>query len=664
MPLLKPLTALLAALLAGWSASTIAQPQATQPTTPANSGAVPEPIPIEDFARLPFLTDALLSPDGTRIAARVSEGGEKRIGIWTLSEGPEQTPRLIPASGGESFEWASDRRLLIQVTRLTIVVAGQTIMPVPTRRVGVVDLDANKVTPVGPSGSITQEVIFIDPHGRYILLSTLESIRETPGVVRVDLATGDTVEVQPPRRGVWSWFADDEGVVRVGVDYGERRTRIYYRPEAQAELRLVESRRNLADDSVIDAVRFTSNTNRGFVVTNSETGRFAVYDYDFATDTLGPVRFAHAEVDVIRAIFARNGNIDGVIYEDDRLRVHWMNPQMADIQALVDRTFPGHVNQIVNQSRDGNRVLIFSYAADDPGTYYVLDRAARRMEIFASPHPELVGRRLAPVRAVEYRSPDGLTIPAYLTLPPGRPERGLPLIVLPHGGPFLRDSWAFNSDVQFLASRGYAVLQPNFRGSTGYGREFVERGYGQFGTGMIDDIDAGVDWLVSQGIVDGSRVCIMGASYGGYAAVWGAIRSPQRYRCAVSLAGMSDLRAMLRYDARQLVARRYFREWRRRVRGEERIDLDAVSPLRHAERLRVPLLIAHGEQDTNVPVDHARRMVRALREEGIEVESVFYPKSGHGFTDAAESADYMRRVEAFLTRHNPADMGSSAEAPP
>ena len=156
----------------------------------------------------------------------------------------------------------------------------------------------------------------------------------------------------------------------------------------------------------------------------------------------------------------------------------------------------------------------------------------------------------------------------------------------------------------------------------------------------------------------------MGSSYGGYAAIWGAMRSPQRYRCAISLAGPTDLRRMLSYDVRFMIARRYAGEWRRRVQGEERSDLDAISPAEHPEMLRVPLLLAHGEQDMTVPVDQSRRLLRALQRRGANVESVFYRKAGHGFNDAEEQADYMRRVEAFLARNNPADAQPEAASPP
>ena len=620
---------------------------------PAGADVPPAP-PVEAFAQLPFLSSPLLSPDGTRIAARVTAGGEERIGVWTLSAPREDPPAILPIANVDAMRWAGDGRLVISVTTVTLLGVGGALLPLPSRRVLAHDLAANKTATLGEGGGLFDELIFVDEAGGYVLLATQESWDRTPAVHRIDLETGASVEVQPRRPGVWSWHADENGVVRVGIDYSERRTKIYYRAGPGEELRLVETRRNRPDDSVVDMVRLVNDTGRGFVITNADTGRFALYEYDFSTDTRGAVRFEHPEVDVTTAIFGPDGDVDGVVYEDDRPRVRWFDADMERVQRAIDGALPGRTNGILNRSRDGNRVLIFSSAADDPGTWYVFDQAARQLEIFASPYAALQDRAFAPVRPISYRSRDGLVIHGYLTLPAGRPETGLPLILLPHGGPFLRDSWTFNPEVQLLASRGYAVLQPNFRGSAGYGRDFVERGYGQLGAGMIDDMEDGVDWLVREGIADPARVCIMGSSYGGYAAVWAATRNPRRYRCAISWAGPSDLRSMLRYDRRFLTARRYVRERQRQLQGDEPTDLNAVSPLRHARRLTVPLLIGHGEQDVRVPVDQSRDLVRALTRQRAAVESVFYPKSGHDFTTEEESADFLRRVEAFLARHNPA----------
>jgi dipeptidyl aminopeptidase/acylaminoacyl peptidase len=652
---------ILAALLLATPAQGLAQPPAAPPAA-APAPASSAPLPVDAFAQIPFLSSPLLSPDGRRIAARLLVGGDEKIGIWTLSAPRDDPPRLIDAGNLDGFSWAGDDRLLLSSTGLVMLAFQGVILPLPMRRIMVADVATGAARALGESQGLFDNLVFVDPDGRYVLLSGQADSNRPPSVYRIDLETNQSVEVQPGRPGVWSWFADANGVVRVGVDYGERRTRIYYRATPDAPLTRVVTRRDFGDDSVIDMVRFIAGSDRGVMITNAETGRFALYEYDFATDTRGAALFEHPEVDVESAVFAADGSVDGIVYEDDRPRTRWLNPDMARLQAQLDSTFRGKTNTIVNRSRDGNRVLVFSASADDPGTYYVFDRAARRMEIFASPYDRLQGHSFAPVRPVSYQSRDGLAIRGYLTVPAGRPERGLPLVVLPHGGPFLRASWAFDPEVQFLASRGYAVLQPNFRGSTGYGRAFVERGYGQLGGGMIDDIDDGVDWLVGEGIVDASRVCIMGSSYGGYAATWAAMRSPQRYRCAISWAGPSDLNAMLRYDSRFLAAPRYRRDRRLQLRGEQRADLNAVSPLRNPERLSVPVLIGHGANDIRVPVDQSRDLVRALERRRASVESVFYPKAGHNFSTPEESADFMRRVEAFLARHNPAG-GSAPGAP-
>ena len=322
------------------------------------------------------------------------------------------------------------------------------------------------------------------------------------------------------------------------------------------------------------------------------------------------------------------------------------------MQAQIDRTLRGKDNRILGMIREPECVLLWSGGADDPGTYYYFDRAARRMNIFASPYDSSTGALLAG-QPFRYATRDGLSIPAYLTLPQGREAKDLPLIVLPHGGPFVRDSHAFNPWVQFLADRGYAVLQPNYRGSTGYGRAFVERGYGEWGRKMQDDLDDGVAWLAGQGIIDPKRVCIAGASYGGYAALWGAIRNPEIYRCAISMAGVTDVGSMLKYDSKFLIAKRYSKQWRKKVVGEQSRDLAASPPLQQAGRLNVPVLIAHGERAPTFR-STGPKLVAALKARGASSSrpstrpKVKQLPPGRGFDRLP------RRVEAFLEIHNPA----------
>jgi dipeptidyl aminopeptidase/acylaminoacyl peptidase len=616
---------------------------------------VSAPPPARLYAQPPFLYGPQLSPDGTRIAAHLSDVASDRIGIWTLAKGPAQDPQIVRVANVAAFRWVGNDRLLVDSLTMVIFANSSGIGVAPNRRISSHELATGTSRFLSDTGSFSDEVIFTDPAGEYVLLSSMSAKESSPSVRRVDLATGQSAVVQAPQKGVWSWHADPAGVVRVGVDYDTRRPRIHYRGAAGEPLRRYEPRLKLTDNSVIDQVRFLTDTGRGLIVTNYETGRFALYEYDFAKDVRGRALFDHPQVDVDSMIIGPGGALEGVRYEDDRPRIRWFDPELTELHAQIDRTFPGRTNDILNRSRDGNRVLIFSSGANDAGTYYVFDRAARKMETFASPYDQLHALPHAEVRPISYRSRDGLTINGYLTLPPGRGERGLPLILLPHGGPFARDKWQFDPEVQFLASRGYAVLQANFRGSTGYGREFVEKGFGQLGAGMIDDLEDGVNWATAQGIVDPKRVCVMGSSYGGYAAIWAAVRTPNRYRCAISWAGPSDLRAMLRHSERGFLARRYFRNFRNQVAGDPAVDLQAISPARQARRLRVPALIAHGKRDVVVPVDQSERLLRALADAGTaNVEQVIYPKSGHDFGDAGEREDYLKRVETFLARHNPA----------
>jgi dipeptidyl aminopeptidase/acylaminoacyl peptidase len=642
-----------------WAAlALMAAPAAAQPAAaPAAASAAPAgPPPIAALAAPPYLTNPVLSPDGHMIAAQVTIRGQDMIGIWDLRTSLDTPPRTLPQVHYDVrwMRWAGSARLLIGI-QVTGRIMG---MEVPYTRIVSLDIATWNATPLETGhGLLGDDVIFIDPAGTYALVTSQPSIDRYPVVLRVDLATGVATTIQNGREGIWDWFADGNGVVRAGVDYSNDRIKIYYRSGPGQELRRIESRRYPQDGSVIDMIRFVADADRGIVVTNAVTGRFGVYEYDFATDTRGNAIFEHPEVDAVAAVMGDNGRVDGVAYEDDRRRIRWLNPDLQRVQANIDRALPGKDNLILNRSSDGNRVLLFSSAADDPGTYYVYDRATRRIEGFAGPYDGLANRRFAVVRPIRFHNRDGTELPGYLTLPPDRSERNLPLILMPHGGPFARDSWSFDPWVQFLAARGYAVLQVNFRGSTGYGRANVERGFGQFGSGMIDDLEDGVDWLAQQGMIDPHRVCVMGASYGGYAALWAPIRHPDRYRCAISFAGVTDVRAMLRYDNRLFVAPRYSREWRRRIEGEARADLSLISPLQQAARLSLPVLIAHGGHDRTVPIAQSRDLVRALTRAGTNhhVESVFYPEEAHGLSKPEDSIDFLTRVEAFLAQHNPAD---------
>jgi dipeptidyl aminopeptidase/acylaminoacyl peptidase len=646
----------------GGSAVTAAPPRAAAPpaqVAPAGglrAAAPADPVPLEALAELPFIADPELSPDGKKIVAKVNNSGREALAVYDLAAGTTQTPVFIDHPGSVHWvQWAGNDRVLVGCTLFSVII-GST--PLAMTRLVSFDLKTKKSVTVDVGhGFIGDAVIFTDPDGRYILAMSQRDAFSTPSVQRIDLATGEATEVQKHKEGVWSWFTDGAGAVRGGLGYEDNGWRVYARDPATGNVRRIASGRiDPKRESTIEGVRVIPGSDTGIIITNERTGRFGIYRFALAENAIGEPIFEHPVADVKKAEFGDDKvTLDAVYYEDDKPRVVWFNTELKQIQAQIDRTFPGKVNRILNYSRDRQTVLVWTGSADDPGSYYIFDRKARRMNAFAAPYEQLVDRKLGTTTPVTYQARDGLAIPGYLTLPPGRTAKDLPLILMPHGGPFARTSYEFDPIVQMLATRGYAVLQPNFRGSTGYGRDFVEKGYGQWGEAMQDDLDDGVEWLARQGTIDLKRVCIVGGSYGGYAALWGAIRNPERYRCAVSLAGVTDVRGMLKYDARRFYETRYSKQWRKKVEGQEKKDLAAVSPLQQQARLHVPVLVAHGEDDATVPVTQSRQLVAALKARGASVQAAYYPGEGHGFSASADLLDYMRRLSAFLEVHNPPD---------
>jgi dipeptidyl aminopeptidase/acylaminoacyl peptidase len=332
-----------------------------------------------------------------------------------------------------------------------------------------------------------------------------------------------------------------------------------------------------------------------------------------------------------------------------------------ETQDLIDKAVGGRHVSIVSRSRDHSVMIVQLGASNDPGRFYIYRPDTGVMNMFARVNEKLASRDLTPTRYVSYTARDGLKIPAYLTLPAAKEPRNLPLIILPHGGPYdVRDDGTYDPEVQFLANRGYAVLQPEYRGSGGFGQPFYQKGEGQWGRAMQDDLDDGMDWLVKEGTVDPKRVCLVGASYGGYAALWGATRNPERYRCAASFAGISDLPRQLKFQIDFKISKRYRKDWRQQVQGEDTFDLKTVSPLFTLNKLKVPILLFHGDDDQRVPYKQSRLYAEALKVAGKDVEFVTLKGEGHSFSTSANMQLWLDRLDAFLAKYNPGEIRQAA----
>ena len=645
---------LFAACLCGARTTTAQEAAVTAAPTATTALVQPPPrIPTSAFARNPEYWDLLLSPLGTQVLGRTTVDGRERVLVHDLATGKAVLLPAISDGQVDWFDWAGEGRVLlclgwsrpsadedVYVTRLVVVdLARRTSLVLGDKRAG----------PVG------DDVLYVDPAGGWLLLAMQESITEFPAVFRFDLATGERTEVVKPRTDVWEWYADRDGVVRAGIGYLTHSWFTLYRKNGTDSFTRV-GRADYDDASAgYLLLGLATGSDEGFLLSDEKTGRYALYKFNYATQQLGEAVYAHPANDVEDYLTSPDGRrVLAVYFTDDRERVQWLDPTMQEHQDKLERRFPGQIVEVVTQDQAGERLIAWVGGASEPGAFYLYAPASGQVERLASLNSELDPAYLAATEYTRYKARDGLEIPAYLTLPRGREPRGLPLIVMPHGGPyFVRDVLGYDRDVQFLANRGYAVLQPNFRGSAGYGTEFAARGEGQWGRAMQDDLDDGVDWLAQRGVIDPSRVCIVGSSYGGYAALWGVTRNPERYRCAASLAGVTDVARQLRYVSSQLSGDERG-DWKDTVRGEKGFDLDSVSPLEQADKLTRPVLIAHGTKDETVLYKQSALYRDALRKAGKPHVFVEYAGEGHGLEDPQHTIDWLDRLDTFLQTHNPA----------
>ena len=617
---------------------------------PICAAPLPDAVPAEVFASLPTIDDPKLSPDGTKLAGKIAVKGKQMLlveGLFGQSKPAALAQGKIDINW---WNWVNDDWL--------VVGAGDDINlygdDYYATSIYGVSADMKKVKAVDPArtGIDADDVIWYAPDGSpRVLLSKETGIQnETdwyPSVFDVDLSTGHAKMIVDSQEGVWDWHADGAGNVRYGVIWreGKRRGILYRGPGSSSFQKVMFGKRE--ENTVPEPLLFKPDG--GALAFDDGDGRDAIYEMELPTFKLGRKLFGDARYDVDAMVLNDAENmLIGAKIVDKRLRYEWFDPDLKEIQSDLDKTLGPGNSRIISWSRDRKKLLVRVGEPSQAGAIYYWNTEISRMDRIAWNNEILKDRKLSPVSTVEYKARDGTPIEAVLTLPRGREPKALPLIVMPHGGPGARDDEEYDWWVQFLAEQGYAVIQPNYRGSTGYGTAFHDLGKGQWGLKMQDDLLDAITYLGRQGVADPKRVCIVGASYGGYAAMRGAQRDGAFYRCAVSYAGLSDLGAMLRYD-RDLFGKDMADYWKSQV-----TDFPAVSPRFHAAEFGMPILIAHGVEDKRVPVKQSRMLVAELQKTGKPYEYLEQKLGDHHFTRAEDRLEFLKRLKAFLDKYNPA----------
>ena len=615
-------------------------------------------IPVEAFAQLPDVSGLTISPDGRNIAAlvRVNVQGLRgtALTIYNVESGKNKT---LTASDNKKFvmnwlEWANDDTLLLSARFPS---ARDGIKVIETRLMKV-DIKSGEIKPTLPASFLrrlnwlpTQQdnvVSLLREDENGILLSARLQPSLGTEVIRIDLKKGFTRKIQRVKADVFDWHVDRDDVIRIAVRFKGTTSTYLYRDSAKDAWKEIYAYEELSADQV-NVLGFGADRNEVY---------FGKYLNDKMVIYKGDIRQGFEDGEVVHSdpkydvygqlVFSKRLNkVVGLDHGFGEQMTFW-DDEFQALQKSINHALRDTINSIVDIADDERKILILSSSSTDPGMYYLWDRDKASMvgvaERYGKLHPDLMAE---PVY-IEYSARDGTKINGYLTLPKGQKAQNLPTIIFPHGGPISHDTDGFDYWTQYFASRGYAVLQMNFRGSSGYGYDFMSSGFTNWGNEMQLDVEDGTRWLIDEGIADKNRICVVGASYGGYAALMEAASGNGLYQCAISFAAVTDLPLLLR-------SYRRFNTYSvaKKMLGGDRKVMNANSPVSKADTIQIPILLVHGDKDRRVDVKHSRDMARALEKSGKPFDYIELEKGTHFLGNEEHRLAFFRAMDAFLSKH-------------
>ncbi|CAN7588088.1 prolyl oligopeptidase family serine peptidase [Pseudoduganella sp. LjRoot289] len=633
--------------------------------------------PAEHFFDNPAFSQPKLSPDGKFLAFKGSRNGE-RTGLYALDLASRAIKGLMQYSDVDidDFEWVNNQRLVFDTNDDKVAPGDMTKAP----GMYAINLDGGEYrvlvdrsySPASETGSMIKQRIL--PYNTYLLgqrgAQDSESIYVRRAhwdevswdldyfdLQRLNTLTGRAETLQRPGK-VISWLLDARGEPRVAVAVQDGTASVLYRDGDGKSWRQLAAFPAYGDaPGRFWPLGFAAD-GKLYVSSRAGKDKEALHLYDVAKGQMAPEALVSlADYDYDGKLIYSNGNIIGLELLSDARSTVWLDERMKAVQKAIDAKLAGTVNLVRPPLRPQTPwMLVRSYSDRTPVRYYLYNADSGELGALGALHPLIDPAQMGQQDLVQVKARDGLAIPAWLTLPSGQSKK-LPLVLLVHGGPFVRGSeWGWDAQAQFLASRGYAVLEPEFRGSTGFGARHFEAGWKQWGLAMQDDIADAARWAVAQGYADPQRICIAGASYGGYATLMGLARNPELFKCGVEWLGVTDLGLLYKdhwnflsdldegwkqYGLPQLVGDP--------VRDAQ--QLKDTSPLNLAARITQPLLMAYGSDDRRVPIPHGRAFHAAVKAHNPDAELVVYPGEGHGWAVQKTRIDFWTRVEKFLARH-------------
>ncbi len=624
-------------------------------------------IPLSDFFRFPDVSDVRLAPDGKSLLGTRFVSGRRNILVVDLQSRKARIITNYRDADVFGPRWVNSERIIFTLGNLDRGLADQVRTGIFAinkdasgfREIVGINVTGSRLSSGQFAGNVVEKGIFTED----ILVETVavQSMgRVATNVYRVNTSSGiaSIMTLGGPGRVV-SWVLDKDNLPRAAVGQEDGGVTIMYvRDSADAPWRTVARFGPDEPDKEMLPVAFDS---AGALYVSCRAGgrdHAAIHRFDWkGSKPEAEPLFAIKDYDLARGLIIDplTREVLGFNFEAERAETFWVNKDVGAMQSAIDRALPNRVNLLSRVYGDREPILVTSYSDVEPTSYFLYSPGKKQIEQIAASRPWIQSSRMSPTTPIRYKARDGLSIPAMLTLPKGSSGKNLPLVVMHYGGPWVRAiDWDFDERVQFLASRGYAVLMPAPRASTGFGWRHYRSGWKQWGLGMQDDVTDGARHLIAQGIVDPKRVCIAGASYGGYLTMMGLVKEPDLFRCGINWIGVTDPEFMLSItwtDFNRIDAGRWTLPL---LIGDPQKDAQQfanTSPLRRAKEIKQPVLMAYGGLDQRVPIVNGTRMRDALAGHNPNVEWVVYGDEGHGWLKEESNRDFWGRVEAFLAKN-------------
>ena len=597
-------------------------------------------IPMEDFFRSPEKSSFKISPNGNHIA--YMKPWKTRMNVFVMDMKNKKETRLTSSEerGLYGFSWLTDKRI------------GYVKDDGGNENVHfyAVNIDVSNEIDLTPFKNVQARIIDdLEDDPDHIIIGLNKRSPQVHDPYRINVNDGKMEMIAENPGNISGWMTDHDGKLRIAITNDGVNTSILHR---KLESDKFESILTTDFKVSVSPLFFTFDNKNLYVASNRGQDKSGIFKFDLINAKEGKLIFEHDEVDVSGLMYSRKRKVlTGVSYTVAKNEMIFFDTLREDIQEKLEEKLPGYEVGITSFSKDETKAVVVSYSDKSRGTYYYYDVEKNKLTELGKASPWLNENHMAEMTPIKYTSRDGLTIHGYLTLPENSNGKNLPLVVNPHGGPWARDTWGYNPQIQFLANRGFAVLQMNFRGSTGYGREFWEISFKEWGKSMQDDITDGVKWLIDEGIADPNRIAIYGASYGGYATLAGLAFTPDLYACGVDYVGVSNIFTLLEtLPPYWELGRQMMYE----MIGDpetERDLLEAASPIFHVDSIRVPLFVAQGANDPRVKQSESDQIVEALKARGVEVPYMLKEDEGHGFYNEENQFDFYREMEKFLNKH-------------